>query len=108
MGVNVIFWFNTDSRLSIASVSIPYGQRFITVDIEDQAKILFVAPGNMFLRLTVTQSTSIAGTNKGLSTALEVSDIKKYTTLTPVLATSSVIDTTQTITNMELYIKLVY
>lgn len=30
--VPLLFWYNTDPRLSIPSVSIPYGQRFITVD----------------------------------------------------------------------------
>jgi hypothetical protein len=39
------FWFNDDARLSIASVSIPFGQRFITVDIAHQNLIAFEFPG---------------------------------------------------------------
>ena len=102
--VPLIFWFNSDPRLSIASVSIPYGQRFITVEIERQDNILFVAPGNLFLRLTVEQTYSPSGTNRGTADAQGVQDVKKWVTLTPVLATGSVIDSTQTIPLMELYI----
>ncbi len=96
---------NRDPRLSIASVSIPYGQRFITVDVETQANILFTAPGNLFLRLTVIQSTSAAA-GKGTLMAVAVTDVKRYVTLTPVLAENSVIDTTQQISLMELYIDI--
>ena len=31
--IPLIFWFNKDPRLSIASVSIPYGQRFININL---------------------------------------------------------------------------
>lgn len=107
MWIPLLFWFCKDPRISIASVSIPYGQRFISIDIEDQNKVLFVAPGNLFLRLTVETQTS-AGTNKGTAGALALADVKKYITLTPTLATSSVIDTTQTISTMELYINNIF
>ncbi|QYB17572.1 major capsid protein [Pacmanvirus S19] len=105
--VPLIFWFNKDPRLSIASVSIPYGQRFITIDIEQQSNVLFTAPGNLFLKLTVEQQTS-AGTGKGTAAAQAVEDVKKWVTLTPVLATGSTIDTTQQISLMELYINNIF
>lgn len=105
--IPLIFWFSRDPRLSIASVSIPYGQRFITIDIEQQNNILFVAPGNLFLRLTVEQQIS-EGSAKGTSSALAVSSVKKWTTLTPVLASGSTIDTSQAISNMELYINNIF
>ena len=105
--VPLIFWFNRDPRLSIASVSIPYGQRFITVDLDTQANVLFVAPGNLFLRLTVLQTTS-AGTGKGTAAAQGVEDVKRFITLTPTLATGSAIDSTQAISNMELYINNIF
>jgi hypothetical protein len=105
--IPLIFWFNKDPRLSVASVSIPYGQRFITIELETQANILFVAPGNLFLRLTTEVMTS-AGVNKGTNAAVAVTDYKRYVNQVPVLATSSVIDTTQTITNMELYINNIF
>lgn len=105
--IPLIFWFNKDPRLSIASVSIPYGQRFITVDLENQENILFATPGNLFLRLTTELQTS-AGAAKGTANALAVADVKKYITLTPVLATGSVINTAQGISNMEIYINNIF
>ena len=39
------FWFNDDARLSIASVSIPFGQRFITIDLARQDLLAFEFPG---------------------------------------------------------------
>ena len=33
--VPLMFWFNRDVRLSIPSVSIPFGQRFITMELSD-------------------------------------------------------------------------
>lgn len=47
------FWFNNDVRLAVPSVSIPYGQRFITMDIAPQDAILFEEP-NLFIEQTVT------------------------------------------------------
>jgi hypothetical protein len=38
------FWFNDDVRLSIPSVSIPFGQRFITIDITAAANLVFEFP----------------------------------------------------------------
>ena len=35
----LLFWFNTDPRLAIPSVSIPYGQRFIDVELATLAEI---------------------------------------------------------------------
>ena len=105
--VPLIFWFNKDTRLSIASVSIPYGQRFITIDIENQVNILFVAPGNCYSRVTVQQYGAI-GTAKGTAAAVGVRAVSTYISLTPVLAAGSVIDTTQQITNMELYINNIF
>jgi hypothetical protein len=98
---------NKDPRLSVASVSIPYGQRFITIDIEAQSNILFTAPGNLFLRLT-TEVTTSAGTGKGTAAAVAVSDYKRYVNLSPVLATGSTIDPSQQISNFDLYINNIF
>ena len=38
------FWFNDDVRLSIASVSIPFGQRFISIDLAAQSLLAFEFP----------------------------------------------------------------
>ncbi len=37
--VPLLFWFNTDYRLAIPSVAIPYGQRFIEFTLEDQIRL---------------------------------------------------------------------
>ena len=101
--VPLLFWFCRDPRQAIASVAIPYGQRFITVDIEAQANILFTAPGNLFYKLTVEQWTSNDATTKGTKNAIAVYDYKIWSTVTPVLIPTSNIDPTQTITQMNLY-----
>jgi len=106
--VPLIFWFNKDPRLSIPSVSIPYGQRFIDVFIEQQDNLLFVAPGNLYARLTVeTQLSNDAGT-KGTANAIAVTNVQKYITLTPVLAQGSTINNAQQIKAMDLYINNIF
>lgn len=52
----LLFWFNKDVRLSIPSVSIPYGQRFITIDIAPQDELLFAVPG-LFVKAVQTLKT---------------------------------------------------
>ena len=52
------FWFNDDARLAIPSVSIPFGQRFITVELARQELLTFEFPG-LFVRQVVT--TVVAG-----------------------------------------------
>lgn len=105
--IPLLFWFNKDCRLSIPSVSIPFGQRFITVDIEQQSNLLFVAPGNLFLRLTVEEQVA-SGAGAGTAAALAVNAVRKTVTMTPVLATGSTINTTQQITGLELYINNIF
>jgi hypothetical protein len=46
------FWFNDDARLSIASVSIPYGQRFITIDLAAQSDLVYEEHG-LHVRQTI-------------------------------------------------------
>lgn len=47
MFVPLLFWFNTDPRLSIPSVCIPYGQRFVNIDLATPQQLLraIVNPG---------------------------------------------------------------
>jgi hypothetical protein len=40
MWVPLLFWFNKDPRLSVPSVSIPYGQRFINVEFAAASELL--------------------------------------------------------------------
>ena len=45
-----------------------------------------------------------AGTGKGTIAAQAVTDYKRFVTLTPALASGSIIDATQAISTMDLYI----
>jgi len=48
MLIPLLFWFNTDPRLAIPSVAIPYGQRFINIDLANTQQLLrvIVNPGS--------------------------------------------------------------
>lgn len=105
--IPLMFWCNRDPRLAVASVAIPYGQRYITVDIEAQSNILFTAPGNLWLRLTTEQFTS-TGAGKGTAAGLVVVDMKRTVTLQPTLASGSTINSAQQIKNMDLYINNIF
>ena len=52
------FWFNDDVRLSIPSVSIPFGQRFITIEMTQAANLVFEFPA-VYLE-TIYDSQGIA------------------------------------------------
>jgi hypothetical protein len=41
----LLFWFNDDVRLAIPSVSIPYGQRFISIDLAEVGDMIDQYPG---------------------------------------------------------------
>jgi hypothetical protein len=62
------FWFNDDARLSVASVSIPFGQRFITIDIARQDLIAFEFPG-LYVRQVhdVNNIDSASGSTRTIS-----------------------------------------
>lgn len=47
------FWFNDDVRLSIPSVSIPFGQRYITIELENQSNLVYESP-SIFVRKTTS------------------------------------------------------
>lgn len=104
MWVPLLFWFNLDTRLAVPSVSIPYGQRFITITTEAQSNLLFTAPGNLFYRVTTEQVTNSTGTAAGVS----ITDVQRFQTSVPVLANNSVIDNTQQVLAFDLYLNSIY
>jgi len=53
----LLFWFNKDVRDSIASVSIPFGMRFITIQICQQNELVFEYP-SIYHRTTTTDGTN--------------------------------------------------
>jgi hypothetical protein len=70
------FWFNDDVRLSIASVSIPFGQRFISIDLENASELIHEVP-NLFLRET---SVLVSAYNYGVGSSAGKSNIVHTTT----------------------------
>jgi hypothetical protein len=42
--VPLLFWFNKDPRLSVPSVAIPYGQRFINIELATQQELVGLVP----------------------------------------------------------------
>lgn len=52
--IPLLFWFNTDPRLSIPSVSIPYGQRFITLELETLDRL---TSGDAFVDPIITDAS---------------------------------------------------
>ncbi len=57
--VPLLFWFNTDARLAFPSVSVPYGQRFITFKLTQSSNIYhsIVNPGSTTALTAPTLST---------------------------------------------------
>jgi len=71
--------------------------------LDERKNILFTAPGNLFLKLTVEQRTSAAA-GQGTAVAVAITDVKRWVTLTPVLASGSVVDNSlNTINTIDLY-----
>lgn len=85
------FWFNEDVRLSIPSVSIPFGQRFITIDLAPQADLVFEFPG-LYLRQRVG--------------ALLVENSNVVVSYRPVISAGTITD--QTVNNVELYVNNIF
>jgi hypothetical protein len=42
--VPLLFWYNKDIRLAVPSVAIPYGQRFINIELASQNELVDVVP----------------------------------------------------------------
>jgi hypothetical protein len=111
------FWFNDDARLSIASVSIPFGQRFITIELAAQNLLLFEFPG-LYVRqeyITSTDANNLeteisaiqggllivggAGADGPIATVRQV-------TYRPYISASTISDVT--LSNVELYVNNIF
>jgi hypothetical protein len=44
MFIPLLFWYNKDVRLAVPSVAIPYGQRFINIELASLAELVSVTP----------------------------------------------------------------
>lgn len=76
------FWFNDDVRLAVPSVSIPFGQRFISVDLCVQDELAFEYP-SIHLETIVDNGSSRTTTYSPIfqqfkTTAIAVDDMNLY------------------------------
>ncbi len=95
------FWFNDDVRNSIASVSIPYGQRFITVDLEVQDALTFEFPSLYLQRFLADGAVSgpYADELTGPGREMDIS----YSPIAQQFGTSAI-----TVEKIELYINNIF
>jgi hypothetical protein len=106
--IPLLFWFNKDIRLAIPSVSIPYGQRFITVTLETQDNVVYRAPGNLFLRITTeVRLNPVGAANDGTATAGGVYNVRRQVNYEPVLIAGSTVNPAQTLF-AELYVNNIF
>jgi len=61
------FWFNDDCRLAVPSVSIPYGQRFITIDLATQGEMLEEVSNIYTEALTATGPVYVEATSAAVT-----------------------------------------
>jgi hypothetical protein len=90
------FWFNDDVRLSIPSVSIPFGQRFISIDLNTQANLTFEVPSIYLETIVDPVSPAAAGGPTAQRT-------KTYTPIYQLLGQTAI-----NIEKMELYINNIF
>jgi hypothetical protein len=70
------FWFNDDVRLSIPSVSIPFGQRFITVDLNTQDQLIYEFP-SLYVK-TITTTVPNINVDSGVGPGIVTSTFTPY------------------------------
>ena len=101
------FWFNDDVRLSIASVSIPFGQRFITIDLTPQAYLIFEFPG-LFLETIIDVPGFVV--NAGATTTLPIGTVtqcaQRIKSYTPIFQAGNIGELN--IERMELYVNNIF
>jgi hypothetical protein len=104
------FWFNDDVRLSIASVSIPFGQRFISIDINQQSLLTYEFPSIYLETIADTSTLAVAATGTSGSTgfvpAIEFAAGVRTYSYKPIFQKCQIEDVT--IDLMELYINNIF
>ena len=93
------FWFNDDVRLSIASVSIPFGQRYISIDLANQSDLIYEVP-------SIGYQTTAGGAQISIANIGTLPGNLIPTTLTPWYSLNGF--NTQKISTMELYINNIF
>jgi hypothetical protein len=87
------FWFNDDVRLSIPSVSIPYGQRFITIELTQLSNLVFEYPS---VYCEAIDTFNIVGTTTATRT------------YSPVVAYNGLVQSSTPVLAIELYINNIF
>lgn len=107
--VPLLFWFNLDVRLMIPSVSIPYGQRFITVKLATQCEILYRSTAGVWREVTTTTYNGDFGDIFGNSddTSFDASTTVREWRPVPLDASTYLVLPTQTMTTT-LYINNIF
>ena len=100
--LKLLLWFNEDVRLSVPSVSIPYGQRFITIDISNQSDVIFTSAAGL---LFMTETTVV--TYNGNGTDNYATAISSSCTQTPTLLPGSTVNPVN-FTRFDLYINNIF
>ena len=88
------FWFNLDARLAVPSVSIPFGQRFISCRLAEAANVVVDFPG-LFVEQTITSAAMATDANANIT--------RNYRPYWENLAI-----TMPTVTNIEMYINNIF
>jgi len=90
------FWFNDDVRLSIASVSIPFGQRYISVDLATQDLLCYEFP-SIYLQ-TIEEVLNADGSGRPTS--------ERIVSYTPIFQKFGMTDVS--IEKMEMYVNNIF
>ena len=98
------FWFNDDVRLSIASVSIPFGQRYITIELTQQANLIFEFPSIYLETIQDPINTVTANAVGGVAAGSAVTRTYSYN---PIFVANGIASTIN-IEKMELYINNIF
>jgi len=103
------FWFNDDVRLSIPSVSIPFGQRFITIDMTAAQNLVFEFP-SLYLETiydSVSLTTNLQASAPGIYAQPLGSALNhRQKTYTPINAFPGIV--APTVDAIELYINNIF
>jgi hypothetical protein len=70
--IPLLFWFNLDPRLAIPSVSIPYGQRFVTFDLATAAELICTVPSTAELARADAANDAVHAANSFTEPGIEL------------------------------------
>lgn len=106
--LKLLLWFNEDVRLAVPSVSIPYGQRFINIKINQQNEVVFTS-GAGFLWEQKTTTITYGDTSVGAVVTNAFAEcVNVVCERQPVLLGSTLDETAQRFTAANLYVNNIF